>query len=262
MLYQLQCCTSCSVVPAAVLYQLQCCTNRKSFHGDVNLDAGTNNPALYVNDNEAVRYDGSTFWWGTGGSGNYFSENVGIGTTSPDAMLHVKHASGIRVSSGNCFGNCTSLDIVADNFKKVATIRTNGASDTLRFTTGGSSRMRIFPNGDVRIGTRYTNDNFRLAVDGKIICEELRVDLSSTWPDYVFAEDYPLMPIIELEKSIKANKHLPGIPSAQELESAGVDLGIMQTKIMEKVEELTLYVIELNAENDRLNRRIEDLERN
>ncbi|MCB0689797.1 MAG: hypothetical protein KDC53_24825 [Saprospiraceae bacterium] len=104
-------------------------------------------------------------------------------------------------------------------------------------------------NGAVGIGIALSTDmpeGYMLAVDGQIISEEVLVELSGGWPDYVFEEQYELMPIQELAKSLKINKHLPGLPSAQEIESkGGHDLGKTQRKLLEKIEELTLYIIEL-----------------
>jgi hypothetical protein len=84
-------------------------------------------------------------------------------------------------------------------------------------------------------------------VDGKMVCEELKIELSGGWPDYVFDEKYKLMPLPELEASILKNNHLPGIPSAGDITiQNGFELGTMQQKFLEKIEELTLYMIQAN----------------
>jgi hypothetical protein len=106
-------------------------------------------------------------------------------------------------------------------------------------------QMTITKTGNVGIGTE-TPDT-KLAVNGTIHAKEVVVDLLG-WPDYVFDEDYNLMSLQELEDSINANKHLPNIPSAADVESNGVGLGEMNKKLMEKVEELTLYIIQMNKE--------------
>lgn len=90
------------------------------------------------------------------------------------------------------------------------------------------------------------------SIGGKLIAEEVRVALKANWPDYVFADDYKLMSISELEKSIQTNKHLPGIPSACEVEENGLHLGDMQTKMVEKLEEAHLYIIQLQKQIDEL----------
>ncbi|ELR68658.1 hypothetical protein C900_00169 [Fulvivirga imtechensis AK7] len=78
-----------------------------------------------------------------------------------------------------------------------------------------------------------------------MISEEVVVKLQSSWPDYVFEENYNLTPLQDLEIYLKENKHLPGIPDAKTVEEEGVKLGEMNAKLLEKVEELTLYIIEL-----------------
>lgn len=102
-------------------------------------------------------------------------------------------------------------------------------------------------SGDMSIGydENIAPTGYKLAVDGGVICESVRVDMSEDWPDYVFEPEYNLMSISALKASIEANGHLPGIPSADVVEAEGIDLGDMQKRMMEKIEELTLYVIEL-----------------
>jgi hypothetical protein len=95
------------------------------------------------------------------------------------------------------------------------------------------------------IGTTTMATDYVLSVGGKAIAEELRVALQSSWPDYVFEEGYELPDLCELESYIQTNKHLPGIPSAADVDAqGGVDVGEMQRSLLEKVEELTLIVIE------------------
>ncbi len=100
--------------------------------------------------------------------------------------------------------------------------------------------------GNISIGTPDVPVGYQLAVKGKIIAEEVRCQLFADWPDYVFHQDYKLMSIDDLQKEIDRLGHLPGIPSAKEIDDAGVDLGDMQVRMMEKIEQLTLYIIELN----------------
>jgi hypothetical protein len=110
-------------------------------------------------------------------------------------------------------------------------------------------RTSFHVNGNMILGTsdRTPVSGYRLNVEGKIICEEVRVQLSSAWPDYVFAQDYPLMPIDQLEKKVKSQKHLPGVPSAEEINALkGVDMGETQRILLEKIEELYLYMFEMN----------------
>jgi len=91
----------------------------------------------------------------------------------------------------------------------------------------------------LRVGWTAEVPGYLVVIDGKVICEELRVELSGNWPDYVFDNDYELMPLNELEKSIKKNKHLPGLPSAKNVEANGIMVGEMTQTLTQKVEELT-----------------------
>ena len=80
-------------------------------------------------------------------------------------------------------------------------------------------------------------------------------------PDYVFNNNYDLKPLVEVEEYINENKHLPGIPSSNEARGKGVDIGEMQSKLLEKIEEITLYIIELKKENEALKAKIEEIEK-
>jgi hypothetical protein len=101
---------------------------------------------------------------------------------------------------------------------------------------------------------------YQLSVAGKIIAEEMRVQLKAAWPDYVFADNYKLKSLEEVEQHIKTNKHLPNIPAAAVVEKEGFDLGDMNKRLLEKIEELTLYMIEMKKENKNLQQTNETLE--
>jgi len=112
--------------------------------------------------------------------------------------------------------------------------------------------------GNLALGTEFAS-GYRLSVDGKIICEEARVRMSEDWPDYVFGKEYNLLPVEKLESFIDANGHLPNIPPASEIEASGVDLGEMQRLMMEKIEELSLYIIEQQKRMTDQQSQIDDL---
>jgi len=105
-----------------------------------------------------------------------------------------------------------------------------------------------FSGDQVGISTSYVPAGYRLAVEGDIIAEEIQVMERIHWPDYVFDEEYDLMSLPELETTIESLGHLPGVPSAEEVEENGHALGQMDAILLEKVEELTLHLIEMNKQ--------------
>ena len=109
--------------------------------------------------------------------------------------------------------------------------------------------MTMLTNGNVGIGT--TNPSYKLDVNGTIRANEIIVN--TTGADFVFAEDYKLRPLSEVKTFIQENKHLPEIKSAQEMQENGVGINELQTQLLQKIEELTLYIIQQEE-------RIKDLE--
>ena len=103
----------------------------------------------------------------------------------------------------------------------------------------------IAASGNVLVGAPE-DYGYKLAVNGNVICTELRVKLQGNWPDYVFADGYQLKSLEEVEAHIQSENHLPGIPAAAEVEKEGIAVGDMQKKMLEKIEELTLYLIDQN----------------
>jgi hypothetical protein len=101
---------------------------------------------------------------------------------------------------------------------------------------------------------------YKLVVGGKILAEEIRVKLIKDWADYVFAPSYRLKSLGEVEDHIRTHRRLPDIPSATEVGESGVDIGDMQAKLLAKIEELTLYVIEQKKAIDALHRKVMQLE--
>jgi hypothetical protein len=124
---------------------------------------------------------------------------------------------------------------------------------SLSFRTNNQARMLISAAGNVGIGTtNIAGTDYKLYVDQGIRTRKVKVDMD-TWADYVFDKSYKLIKLSDLEKFIEQHKHLPDIPSAKEVEQNGLNLGENQALLLKKIEELTLYIIELN-------KRIEQLE--
>lgn len=196
---------------------------------------------------------------------------LGNGAEGTGTKLHITSGNDVglanNLSGYLMMGSQTGSNMVLDNNE--IQVRNNGAGAHLYLQNGGGNvyigdatnfnsahRLGVDGNtvitGNVRIGNTVGPSGYKLAVDGKVICTELLVRLVPNWPDYVFSNNHKLPGIDEVENFIKKNHHLPGIPSAKELETNGLNIGEMQKLQMEKIEELTLYIIELKKEIEKL----------
>ncbi len=134
---------------------------------------------------------------------------------------------------------------------------------------GDFKEFLIKLNGKVGVGYNFGNypttaggynvDKYNLFVKGGILTEEVRVNLEADWADYVFSKEYNLKTLAELESYIKENGHLPNVPSAQKVKEDGIELGNMAKIQQEKIEELTLYIIEQNKINEKQSKEIDEL---
>jgi hypothetical protein len=240
-----------------------------TMHGGGNVGIGTASPAgkLHIVGNSII----------TG--------NVGIGTTNPLAKFTIYNPNPYNTSDGsyerdhilfetddaelevgNLFGGITWK---SSGRRRAGIAATREGTDAdiigIAFLTQGTNgpgdfyeSMRIAHSGNVGIGTTNPG-SYKLAVNGHIRTKEITVE--SGWSDFVFEDNYKLMPLDKLEKHIKSNKSLPGIPTEKEVAENGIEVGEMQAKLLEKVEELTLYVIDLKKENEKLQKRIDALEK-
>lgn len=193
-----------------------------------------------------------------GSSGNNF---VGIQQQNPNWPLHIYEQ----------YGQGTSLMIdAATNANANILFSANGFyKANLRYDESGTGHFQIqtgYPftavmdfslDGKVGIGTSNLTTNDRLFVNGSIKATEIRVETG--WADFVFEKDYNLPSLKELEQFINKNKHLPDIPTEEQVIKEGICLGEMNSKLLQKVEELTLYVIDLQKQIDRQNSTISKL---
>lgn len=126
-----------------------------------------------------------------------------------------------------------------------------GSDNIMKFDATSYS----FTTGKVGIGCVNNMNDFALAVQGGVVCAKMSVLDIDSWPDFVFGNNYKLMNLYELEQYINTNQHLPDVPAAQEVSANGIDLGEMNAILLQKVEELTLHIIELQKQIDELKAR-------
>ncbi|MGS2765209.1 hypothetical protein [Sinomicrobium sp. M5D2P9] len=191
------------------------------------------------------------------GTGNFVvfptaGGNMGIGTTSPNEKLHVqgrmymgKHSSGAGAWYETSMGSNWFAGLSSNNEWRI-------------YKDG--NRFLINSNGNVGIGTSNPG-SWKLAVNGNIRAKEIKVETG--WSDFVFEEGYNLPTLEEVEQHIKEKGHLKDVPSAREVEENGVFLGEMDARLLQKIEELTLYILEQNKQIKKLeeeNGRIKVLE--
>lgn len=119
----------------------------------------------------------------------------------------------------------------------------------------------IYRLGKVSVNISQVPDGYDFAVQGKTITEEVKVALVTNWPDFVFRNNYELRTLQEVESHINENGHLAEIPSEAEVIANGINLGEMDAKLLLKIEELTLYLIQQNKENQEQRKLIEELQK-
>ena len=148
----------------------------------------------------------------------------------------------------------SSLDVFTIEKGSIANAIYIKAGGNIGIGTNNPGTTKLAVNGSVSSSALAVSGaitSTSLSVNGKITSKEVEVTLSG-WPDYVFDSEYKLKPLSEVEAFIKENKHLPGIKPATEIEKNGLEIGEMNKQLMQKVEELTLYVIQLQKEVDAL----------
>lgn len=232
--------------------------------------------------------------WATSGNNIYNTNtgNVGIGTTTPTFKLHVSTsevASLVAQSSVTAQATDRAVGFFrmvngANNetyniafrkfggvFQCLQSANVGGSTvnvslfdysnKSLKFGGNGLSDVLFSNSGYVGIGTTVAPAaGVKLAVNGKVNCKEVEVTLTG-WSDKVFDKNYNLLPLNEVESFINANNHLPGVPSEKEVMSKPANLGEMDALLLQKIEELTLYMIDLKKENDLLKAKINSLEK-
>jgi len=224
-------------------------------------ESGENTKLQIGNDNDAD--DDISFYQLGAERLTIYNGNVGIGTTAPDGKLEI--ASGnTKVKFGGS-GNdgihhlSCNRDFV---FNTVVDTSLNNPAFSFRTLSDFNDMssytplMTITSMGNVGIGTITIPPGYKLAVDGKIICEKIKVIADVPGADYVFDKKYKLLPLNELENYIDTCKHLPDVPSADEMNRNGIDLTEMNILLLKKIEELTLYLIKQDKRINELEKSI------
>lgn len=171
--------------------------------------------------------------------------------------IEIAHGSSLYNFSFTGYARYEKLEIKYDQ----------DVSDVQVFTSLDPIRIQgALTTSVLGVGTTDTK-GYTLAVAGSMIAESVKVALKNEWPDYVFSEGHELLPLNSVESFILENNHLPDIPSAVEVKENGIDLGEMNAKLLKKVEELTLYLIQqskdievLQAENKDLAKKVNQLD--
>lgn len=220
----------------------------------------------------------------------YISNNgsIGIGTTSPSYKFHTEGSGffngdltlGAQTSTTGYgkkidFGNNSNSDPMWISHYNVSSdvseLRVNISDESntndqfvVGYTSASNAQwypvMMVNASGNVGIGTTDTK-GYKLAVNGEAIFTKAKVKPYENWPDYVFQTNYRLRPLSDVEQYIKQHHHLPGVPSAEEVEKNGLDLGDNQATLLKKIEELTLYAIEQNKKQDVQRQEFQELSR-
>ncbi|MFC7346609.1 hypothetical protein ACFQO9_07785 [Chryseobacterium zhengzhouense] len=174
----------------------------------------------------------------TGTTVNSMSANIGIGTNDPKSTLEVA-------------GTAIFSDIVSSGINSWRIHTPDDGRKTIHFAFRSPGDVDYI-NWEWDKAFIINGENGNAMVQGKLEAKEIKVTLTPT-ADFVFAEDYDLPKLEDVEKHIKEKKHLPEIASAKQMEKEGVNVGEFQIKLLQKIEELTLYTIEQN-------KRIKELE--
>ncbi len=211
------------------------------------------------------------------------NDSFGIGISNPTSLFHIRNQvlggevaltienkqswdknASVAIDFKHCHGNAGKIVSIRKDKYIYNDSSTFNSAIAFFTSTGGvnEQRMIIDDKGNVGIGTDLSSNpnNYTLAVNGTIAAKEVKVEItSSTWSDYVFSDNYKLKSLKEVENFINEKNHLPDIPTAKEVEDNGVNLGEMDAKLLQKIEELTLYIIEQNKKIEDLQSQINEL---
>ena len=220
--------------------------------------------AIFRYDNKLCFSSGATINGSSGNSKIVLTDDgkVGIGTTYPTVPLEIKNNSYELLRLHRSGDNSNPAFYLHNDGGRISGIVGYNNNKSLVLTEGTANTYFSLSGNGVLIGGSFTEKaKGALEVKGTILAEEIRVEASGQTADFVFEENYPLRNLCQVEEFIKENKHLPDIPSASEMEASGVNLAEMNKLLLQKIEELTLYVIEKEEEVDNLEERVNQIEK-
>ena len=227
--------------------------------GDIQLIGTSGNKFVHIDASGTTPIDGNIKLYLSGSGDSFFKGgNLGIGTDNPSESLEVdgriKNNNTVQFASGWYSDTSPSIRVGDEQYgisAKTGYLRlwSKASSGGILFNTNSSEAMRITSSGEVGIGT--ITPSHKLTVNGTIKAEEIIV--GNVTADYVFKDDYYLRPLEDVESFINKNGYLPNIPNEKEVEINGLQIGELNVKLLEKIEELTLYIIDLE-------KRIQELE--
>ena len=168
---------------------------------------------------------------------------VGIGIASPSSKLHLKGMTSIFSTLENTGGDTKLLLGAATNRSIIASRKIDNSPQKLKFQVSNENNFVINTNGTIGVGTDSSTGPHKMVVEGSLGAREIKVQ-NGAWADFVFKKEYDLPTLEEVATHIKEKGHLKDIPSAKEVEKNGFYLGQMDAKLLQKIEELTLYTIE------------------
>lgn len=182
--------------------------------------------------------------------------SVTIGDANDGYLLINSDQPGVTLQKSNLTHANIYVDDNTGDFIIEKTIQGNGRM-VLRPAQGAGHSVYINENGQFNFGTGLHPNGYRFSIEGNVIATGFTTQSVANWPDYVFEKNYRLRPLNEVNEFIRANKHLPGIPSAAEIEKEGLELTDISKKLMEKVEELTLYILQQQEQIDELKKLVQ-----
>jgi hypothetical protein len=177
--------------------------------------------------------------------GNNFTNFI---TISNNTNQYPSYAVNITAQFWKLTINATQTGYSTCNISGFQIIATGVGSVANDYWNSAYSQPGIFTNSPVSIGTTLNPTGYMFAVNGSAIATSMTVQGYTSWPDYVFKPSYTLPTLTEVKTYIEQNHHLPEIPTAEQIEKEGLNLGEMNKLLVKKVEELTLYLIEKDKE--------------